>query len=82
MNACGHCHAPLTEPSTTSQVLEGAFHDACYYAAWKLKDVRAQQAGGWQVDAWSSGVGVHAGVENAGMVAPKEEERVVEVTAE
>jgi len=60
-----------------SQVLEGDFHEACYRAAWKLKDVRAQQEG-WMVEAWCSGMKVHQGVERAAEV-PMGEERIVEV---
>ena len=69
---CAHCSLPLTPPSVRSRVLEGEFHEVCYGAAWKLKDVMAQQDEGWQVDAWSSGVGVHAG-EN-GAIIPVEGE--------
>ena len=75
---CALCSLPLNPPSVRSQVLEGDFHEACYGAAWKLKDVRAQQDEGWQVDAWSSGVGAHQGVERATEV-PMGEERIVEV---
>ena len=71
MTPCALCSLPLTPPSVRSQVLEGDFHEACYQAAWKLKDVRAQQDEGWQVEAWCSAVPVHQGVEMAEMVMPK-----------
>ena len=62
---CALCSLPLTPPSVRSQVLDGDFHEACYDAAWKLKDVRAQQDEGWQVEAWCSRIPVHAGGERA-----------------
>ena len=78
---CALCSLPLTPPAVRSQVLEGDFHEACYGAAWKLKDVRAQQEG-WMVEAWSSGVGAHQGMERAEMVgAPSDEEKRYEMEA-
>jgi len=49
-------------------VLEGDFHEACYGAAWKLKDVSAQQEGWRQVEARENALPVHAGMERAEMV--------------
>ena len=80
MNACGHCRAPLTTRRLTSRALKAAFCGwGCYDAGWKLRDVGAQQEG-WQVDAWSSGIGVHAG-EN-GAIIPIEGESMARAADE
>lgn len=69
MNTCAHCSAPLADRRLTSRALEAAFCSwDCYEGAWVMKDVREQDEGGWQVEAASNPMPVHAGKEGAGPI--------------